>query len=74
MPQIDQIRDEFDIEKMIIVGDRGMISQKQIDKLKSYKKIDWITALRSSSIRKLIEDESMFEIERWFYEICSDRE
>ena len=23
---------------------------------------------------ELIEDESMFEIERWFYEICSDRE
>ncbi len=59
IPQVDQIRDEFGIDRMIIVGDRGMISQKQIDKLKSYKNIDWITALRSSSIRKLIEDESI---------------
>ena len=59
MPQIDQIRDEFGIKKMVIIGDRGMVSQKQIDQIHNHGGIDWITALRSGSIRKLIDDKSI---------------
>jgi len=40
----------------VLVGDRGMISQTQIDKLIKMKGVDWITTLRSAQIRKLVED------------------
>ena len=59
LPQIDQIRDEFGIKKMVVIGDRGMVSQKQINEIRNHDGIDWITALRSSSIRKLVEDKSI---------------
>ena len=40
----------------MLVGDRGMISQKRIDDdLRNLEGVDWITALKSASIRKLID-------------------
>ena len=40
---------------MVMVGDRGMISQKAIDETQASDGIGWITALKSVSIRALIE-------------------
>jgi hypothetical protein len=37
-----------------MVGDRGMISQKAINALKERPEIDWLTALKSTSIRTLV--------------------
>lgn len=55
MPQVEMMRSRFGIETLVLVGDRGMISQKQIDDaLRDIEGIDWITALKSPSIRKLI--------------------
>jgi len=56
LPQVKKVRERFNIKKMVLVGDRGMISQTQIDKLIKMKGIDWITALRSTQIRQLMED------------------
>lgn len=55
LPQVQQVREQFGIESLVIVGDRGMISQTQIDELKVMPGVDWITALRSSTIHKLID-------------------
>ncbi len=55
LPQVEKIRDSFGIHEMVLVGDRGMITQKQIDKLKKLEDIHWITALRSKTIRKLMD-------------------
>lgn len=55
LPQVEKIRGTFNIERMIMVGDRGMITQKQIDILRDIDGIDWVTALRSGSIKKLVE-------------------
>ena len=55
MPQVEKIRGTFNIERMVMVGDRGMITQKQIDILRGVNGIDWVTALRSGSIKKLVE-------------------
>jgi anti-sigma28 factor (negative regulator of flagellin synthesis) len=33
MPQVTQLREQFGIERMVLVGDRGMISQKAIDEM-----------------------------------------
>ncbi|MEA3239706.1 MAG: IS1634 family transposase, partial [Candidatus Bipolaricaulota bacterium] len=56
--QVTKVKEQFNIERMVIVGDRGMISQKQIDNLRVLKgkRVDWITALRSGQISKLMQD------------------
>jgi transposase len=55
MPQVTRLREEFGIKRMVMVGDRGMISQKAIDEMSKDEDVAWITALRSSSIRTLVE-------------------
>jgi transposase len=57
--QVTKAREQFGIEKMVLVGDRGMITQKQIDELKDLDGIEWLTALRSRAIRKLVEGGSL---------------
>lgn len=55
MPQVTRLREEFGIQRMVMVGDRGMISQKAIDEMSTDADVAWITALRSASIRTLVE-------------------
>ncbi len=54
--QIQKVRDRFGIKKVVLVGDRGMITQARIDEeLRDVEGLDWITALRSSAILKLAD-------------------
>lgn len=55
MPHVEKLQKTFAIEQLILVGDRGMISQKQINALKQREGIDWITALRTGAIRTLVD-------------------
>jgi len=72
VPQAEKAREEFGIDRLVLVGDRGMISQKQIEQLKEMGEVEWITALRSGQIRKLFAggtiDMSLFD-ERDLYEV-----
>jgi Transposase DDE domain len=54
MPQVEKLQQTFAIDQLVLVGDRGMISQKQINELKQRDGIAWITALRTGAIRKLV--------------------
>ena len=55
MPELKRLREEFGVERLVMVGDRGMISNKAIDELRETEGIAWITALKSVSIRALVE-------------------
>ncbi len=55
MPAVHKLREDFGIERMVMVGDRGMVSQKAIDEMREADGIGWITALKSASIRALLE-------------------
>jgi hypothetical protein len=55
MPIVERLRQDFGIGQFVIVGDRGMISQKAIDQLRDLEGIGWITALKSASIRALVD-------------------
>jgi transposase len=55
IPKVEQIKDQFNINKIVVVGDRGMMGTKNIEILKGKIDIDWITALRSVSIKSLID-------------------
>ena len=60
MSQTEKIRDLFGIETMVVVGDRGMITQKLIDtELRGSPGVDWITALKSGAIQKLVNDDQI---------------
>ncbi len=59
MPEIQRLKTDFGIEQFVMVGDRGMISQKAIDALRAQEGIDWITALKGVSIRALVEDKTL---------------
>jgi transposase len=54
--QVRKLRDRFGLERVVLVGDRGMLTQTQIDALREEPGLGWISALRSTAIRKLVND------------------
>jgi len=55
LPEIQRLREDFGLDRLVMVGDRGMISHKAIAELRETDGIGWITALKSASIRALVE-------------------
>ncbi len=53
--QVEKLRQQFGLSRVVLVGDRGMLTQPQIDKIKKHPGLGWITALRSAAIRDLVE-------------------
>lgn len=67
----------FGLRKMVMVGDRGMITSARIEALKELDgKYAWITALRAPAIRKLTADDGPLQLslfdEQDLAEITSD--
>jgi transposase len=56
LPQVRRIQADFGIERLVVVGDRGMISQKAIDEFKRVLGVAWITAMKSAQIRSLVDE------------------
>jgi transposase len=52
--QIVKVRDKFALTRVILVGDRGMLTSTQIDTLRQYPGLGWISALRSEAIAELL--------------------
>ena len=54
--QVDKLRNRFGLDRIVFVGDRGMVTSARIrtDLLPAHG-IDWISALRATQIRKLAE-------------------
>ena len=53
--QIDKLKGRFGLSRVVLVGDRGMITSARIrDELKPAR-LDWITALRAPQIRALLD-------------------
>lgn len=53
--QITKLRDRFGLQQVVLVGDRGMITQARIRQdLKTVPGIEWITALRAPQIQSLV--------------------
>ena len=58
--QVDKLRKRFDIERVVLVGDRGMITSARIrNDLRPIQGLDWISALRSGQIRGLVHAGSL---------------
>jgi len=57
--QAEKLRHRFGLSHLVLVGDRGMLTQTQIEKLRGYPGLGWISALRSARIRDLVESGSL---------------
>ena len=55
--QIRKVREQFGIQQIVLVGDRGMITEARIrEELRGNEDLDWITALRAPAIKVLAEN------------------
>jgi transposase len=55
--QVDKLRQRFGLRKVVLVGDRGMITSARIrEDLPPSHGIEWISALRATQIQKLARD------------------
>jgi hypothetical protein len=66
---VDVLRDKFGLAKMVLVGDRGMITSARIAALNKHEdgaarpdRYGWITALRAPAIRKLMADDGPLQL------------
>jgi transposase len=53
--QIDKLKQRFELAHVVLVGDRGMITQARIEEDIKPAGLDWITALRAPQIRALLD-------------------
>ncbi len=73
--QVSKLRERFGLQRVVLVGDRGMITSARIEQdLRPVQGMEWITALRGPAIRKLADsgalDMSLFD-ERDLAEVSS---
>ena len=53
--QIDKLKQRFDLSHVVLVGDRGMITQARIEEDIKPARLDWLSALRAPQIRALLD-------------------
>lgn len=58
--QIDALRQEFNVGRFVFVGDRGMLTGTNIDSLRKIDGCGWISCLRSTDVKHLIETHESF--------------
>jgi transposase len=55
--QVKKLRERFQLRHLVLVGDRGMLTQKRIaEDLRPLPGLEWISALRAPQIQKLASD------------------
>jgi len=53
-PQLDKVRQRFGLSRVVMVGDRGMLTAARLrEDFQGREGLDWISALRTTEIRKL---------------------
>lgn len=57
--QVGKLRQRFGLDRVVLVGDRGMLTETQIGALKQHPGLGWISALRAPAIRELADGGSL---------------
>src|SRR5215469_10964464 len=60
--QITKLKERFDLARVVMVGDRGMITDARIKEDLKPAGLDWITALRAPSIQKLAAEDGPLQL------------
>jgi hypothetical protein len=53
--QVEKLKQRFHLTHVVVVGDRGMVTEARIDTLLKPAGLDWITALRAPTMQKLLQ-------------------
>ena len=53
--QVEKLRKRFGLGRTVLVGDRGMLTETQIGKLREHPGLGWVSALRAGAIRELAD-------------------
>ena len=59
--QVAKLKQRFHLDHVVLVGDRGMITETRVETLLKPAGLDWITALRAPTIRTLL-DQGAFQL------------
>jgi transposase len=51
--QVSKLKDRFGLSRIVVVADRGMVTKANIEILTATAGVDWITALKAPTIKKL---------------------
>jgi len=54
--QVDKLKDRFGLGKVVLVGDRGMLTAARLREDVAPAHLDWITALRAPQVKALVRD------------------
>jgi Transposase DDE domain len=58
-PQIEKLKQRFGLTHVVLVGDRGMITEARITEDIKSAGLDWITALRGPAIKDLLNNDAI---------------
>lgn len=74
--QVIKLKERFGLERVVWVGDRGMLTAPQIETILRPAGMNWITALRSPQIAQLVKEKGPFQLslfdERGLVEMTSE--
>ena len=57
--QVTKLKERFGLERVVLVGDRGLLTQVQIEHLKCHRGLGWVSALKAPQIRALVEQHAL---------------
>lgn len=60
--QIDKLKQRFKLQRIVMVGDRGMLTDARIEQTLRPAGLDWITALRAPAIKALAADDGPLQL------------
>jgi len=55
LAQVEKLRRRHGLRRVVIVGDRGMITDVQVAELERYPAVDWVTALTNPRVAGLVD-------------------
>jgi hypothetical protein len=57
--QVSKVKNRFGLTKVVLVGDRGMLTAARLREDIRPAGLDWITALRAPQVKKLVRDDAL---------------
>ncbi|HEY2417689.1 MAG TPA: IS1634 family transposase [Steroidobacteraceae bacterium] len=60
--QIDKLKQRFHLHRVVLVGDRGLLTEARIEQALRPAGFDWITALRAPAIKALATDDGPLQL------------
>jgi hypothetical protein len=61
-PQIVKLKERFGLERVVVVGDRGMLTSARIREDVKPAGLDWISCLRNSAVQSLATDDGPLQM------------